>query len=212
MTMRVVEDVDDVVLSAAEAKALVAGDPDVLRRVQLQSEIAKLEALRAVHIDRQVHARWELKRLPQRIAELRARADAIAADVAFRDAHSVRRDERADSHVDITINGRTFTDRVDTAPVLAAAVVGAVGVLDDSSSRRIAAYRGFEVTVRPAGFGSIRLGLRCPDRPGALEYATVRTLDVAHVAAYGIGLFSRLDHVLEGLGAGAQGREEWACS
>jgi hypothetical protein len=37
--VRVVEDVDEVVLSAAEAKALVAGDPDVLKRVQLQTDI-----------------------------------------------------------------------------------------------------------------------------------------------------------------------------
>jgi hypothetical protein len=62
VTVRIVEDVDDVVLSAAEAKALVAGDPDVLRRVQLQSQIVKLEALRAAHLDNQVRARWELKR------------------------------------------------------------------------------------------------------------------------------------------------------
>src|SRR5438105_13110779 len=38
VTVRVVEDVDEVVLSAAEAKALVAGDPDVLKRVQLQTD------------------------------------------------------------------------------------------------------------------------------------------------------------------------------
>jgi hypothetical protein len=88
VTVRVVEDVDDVVLSAAEPKALVAGDPDVLRRVQLQTEIVKLEALRAAHLDRHVQARWELKRLPQRIADLRARAEAIATDVAYRDAHA----------------------------------------------------------------------------------------------------------------------------
>src|SRR6266511_4049240 len=67
VTVRVVEDVDEVVLSAAEAKALVAGDPDVLKRVQLQTEIHKLEALGAAHLDQQVQARWELKRLPQRI-------------------------------------------------------------------------------------------------------------------------------------------------
>ena len=54
----------------------VAGDPDVLKRVQLQTEIVKLEALRAAHLDQQVQARWELKRLPQRIADLRvARGD-----------------------------------------------------------------------------------------------------------------------------------------
>jgi hypothetical protein len=63
-------------------------------------------------------------------------------------------------------------------------------------STPIAAYRGFEVTVRPASSGTIRLGLRCPDRSDALEYATARTIDLAQVAAYGIGLFQRIDHVL----------------
>jgi hypothetical protein len=43
--------------------------------------------------------------------------------------------------------------------------------------------------------------LRCPDRSDALEYATARTLDVAQVPAYGIGLFQRLDHLLGALNA-----------
>jgi len=68
-------------------------------------------------------------------------------------------------------------------------------------STPIAAYRGFEVTVRPATSGTIRLGLRCPERSDALEYATARTLDVAQVPAYGIGLFQRLDHLLDAVGA-----------
>ena len=55
--------------------------------------------------------------------------------------------------------------------------------------------------MRPAGSGTIRLGLRCPDRSDALEYATARTLDVAQVPAYGIGLFQRLDNLLDALGA-----------
>src|SRR6266536_3952159 len=93
---RVLEDVDDVVLSAAEAKALVAGDPDVLKRVQLQTEIVKLEALRAAHLDQQVQARWELKRLPQRIADLRARVESSAADVAFRDIHAPKTNTTGD--------------------------------------------------------------------------------------------------------------------
>ena len=65
----------------------------------------------------------------------------------------------------------------------------------------IAAYRGFEVTVRPATSGTIRLGLRCPERSDALEYATARTLDAAQVPAYGIGLFQRLDHLFDALDA-----------
>jgi hypothetical protein len=50
-------------------------------------------------------------------------------------------------------------------------------------SMPIAAYRGFEVTVRPATSGTIRLGLRCPERSDAPEYATTRTLDAAQVPA-----------------------------
>jgi hypothetical protein len=60
----------------------------MLRRVQLQSQIVKLEALRAAHLDGQVQARWELKRLPQRIAELEARLQVISLDVAYRSAHA----------------------------------------------------------------------------------------------------------------------------
>ena len=55
--------------------------------------------------------------------------------------------------------------------------------------------------MRPAGSGTIRLGLCCPDRSDALEYATARTLDVAQVPAYGIGLFQRDDNLLDALGA-----------
>ena len=216
VTVRVVEDVDDVVLSAAEAKALVAGDPDVLRRVQLQTEIVKMEALRAAHLDQQIQARWELKRLPQRIADLRARVKAIAADVAFRDIHTPQPNAQGDKPFSFVVDGRAYTDRVEAAPALAAAVergteasFTAGQATGSTPSTPIAAYRGFQVTVRPAGSGTIRLGLRCPDRSDALEYATARTLDVAQVPAYGIGLFQRLDNLLDARRR-AQGSPGWS--
>src|SRR5437870_5714524 len=157
ITVRVVEDVDEVVLTAAEAKALVAGDPDVLRRVQLQTEIVKLEALRAAHLDQQVQARWELKRLPQRIAELRARVKTIAADVAHRDAHAPQTDAHGDKPFSFVVDGRVFTDRVEAAPAFAAVIEPRVDesfaaghATGSCPSMPIAAYRGFEVTLRPA--------------------------------------------------------------
>jgi hypothetical protein len=206
--VRVVEDVDEVVLSAAEAKALVAGDPDVLKRVQLQTDIHKLETLRAAHLDQQVQARWELKRLPQRIADLRTREEAIAADVAFRDAFAPHPDTTRDKPFVLGVDGHPFTDRVEAAPIFSAAIVRgaetslAAGQATGSyPSTPIATYRGFEVTVRPAGMGTVRLGLRCPERSDALEYATLRTLDLDQVSAYGTGLFQRLEHLLDALAA-----------
>jgi len=208
LTVRVVEDVDEVVLSAAEAKALVAGDPDVLKRVQLQTDIHKFEALRAAHLDQQVQARWELKRLPQRIADLRIRVEAIAADVAFRDAEPTHTNTTGEKPFSFGVDGRLFIDRVEAAPLFSAAIVRgaetslAAGQATGSyPSTPIAAYRGFEVTVRPASGGTVRLGLRCPERSEALEYATVRTLDLDQVSAYGTGLFQRLEHLLGALPA-----------
>ena len=201
-----VDDVDDVVLSAAEAKALVAGDPDVLRRVQLQTEIVKLEALRAAHLDRQVQARWELKRLPQRIAELQARVASISLDVAYRDGHVPPAESKGEKPFTFIVDGCTFTDRVAAAPPFATAIqrgaeaslVAGEG-LGSCPSIPIAAYRGFEITVRPASMGTVRLGLRCPGRSDALEYATARTLDPLQAPAYGTGLFQRLDHLSEAI-------------
>ena len=67
------------------------------------------------------------------------------------------------------------------------------------------AAQGHGDPIRPhryrasATSGTIRLGLRCPERSDALEYATSRTLDAAQVPAYGIGLFQRLDHLFDAL-------------
>jgi len=143
-----------------------------------------------------------------RIAELRARVDAIAADVAFRDAHAPQPNAHRDKPFSFVVDGRVYSDRVQAAPAFAAVIDRGVDesfaagqATGSCPSTPIAAYRGFEVTVRPATSGTIRLGLRCPERSDALEYATARTLDVAQVPAYGIGLFQRLDHLFDALDA-----------
>ncbi len=69
------------------------------------------------------------------------------------------------------------------------------------ASPPIASYRGFAVTVRPATSVTLRLAVRCPERGDALEYATARTLDEAQAPAYCIGLFQRLDHLLDAAAA-----------
>ena len=213
VTVRIVEDVDDVVLSAAEAKALVAGDPDVLRRVQLQGQIVRLEALRAAHLDRQVQARWELKRLPQRIVELESRLGSIRLDVMHRDAHTATTIN--DKAFAVTIDGNIFTERHVAAHAFASAIERAADALlrnvsgpGGASAVPIALYRGFRVAVRPAAMGTVRLGLRCAEREDGLEYSTARTLDPLQAAAYGAGLFQRLDNVLDAISGELKATED----
>src|SRR5207253_796378 len=130
------------------------------------------------------------------------------ADVAFRDAQAPQPNSQGDKPFSFVIGGRAYNDRVEAAPAFAAALEHAAEAsfaggqpTGSYPSTAIAAYRGFQVTMRPASRGTIRLGLRCSERRDALEYANPHTLDVAQMSSYGIGLFQRVDHVLDALGA-----------
>jgi N12 class adenine-specific DNA methylase len=51
ITARTAEDTSDVVLSAAEIKALASGNPQIVRKVQLEAEVARLDRVRSVWLD-----------------------------------------------------------------------------------------------------------------------------------------------------------------
>jgi N12 class adenine-specific DNA methylase len=51
ITARTIEDTSDVVLSAAEIKAIASGNPQIVRKVQLEAEVARLERVRSVWLD-----------------------------------------------------------------------------------------------------------------------------------------------------------------
>jgi RNA polymerase sigma factor (sigma-70 family) len=51
ITTRTIEDTSDVVLSAAEIKAIASGNPQIVRKVQLEAEVARLEQVRSVWLD-----------------------------------------------------------------------------------------------------------------------------------------------------------------
>jgi len=51
ITARTIEDTSDVVLSAAEIKAIASGNPQIVRKVQREAEVARLERVRAVWLD-----------------------------------------------------------------------------------------------------------------------------------------------------------------
>jgi N12 class adenine-specific DNA methylase len=51
ITARTAEDTSEVVLSAAEIKAIASGNPQIVRKVQLEAEVARLERVRSVWLD-----------------------------------------------------------------------------------------------------------------------------------------------------------------
>ncbi len=89
--------------------------------------------------------------------------------------HAPRLNARGEKPFAILVDGRTYIDREEAAPPFAAAVARSAAGYDTAGSTEapastpIARYRAFDVTVRPATCGTLRLGLRCPDRADALE-------------------------------------------
>ncbi len=51
----------------AEIKAIASGNPAVVEKIKVDTEIRKLDQLRAVHASQQRHIKWEIRDLPRQI-------------------------------------------------------------------------------------------------------------------------------------------------
>ncbi len=83
VTARVAEDVDLAVLTASQIKAIASGNPLVLKKVGLETELTRLDRLYATWRAGRNRLRYDLAMLPEKIekaeADLRAHAAAIEA-------------------------------------------------------------------------------------------------------------------------------------
>lgn len=67
-SVRSAEDLDSGALTYAEIKAIASGNPAVVEKIKIDTEIRKLDQLRAVHANQQRHIRWEIRDLRKRTA------------------------------------------------------------------------------------------------------------------------------------------------
>src|SRR5271156_5610709 len=88
VTVRQAEDLEGGALTYAEIKAIASGNPAVMEKVKVDTEIRKLDQLRASHVNQQHKIRWQVKSLPEQIRESKKMAEHIAADIGTRDANS----------------------------------------------------------------------------------------------------------------------------
>src|SRR5579871_5655458 len=65
--VRTADDIEGGALTYAEIKAIASGNPAVMEKVKVDTEIRKLDQLRASHIHQQHNIRWQVKSLPEQI-------------------------------------------------------------------------------------------------------------------------------------------------
>jgi N12 class adenine-specific DNA methylase len=141
VTVRQAEDLEGGALTYAEIKAIASGNPAVMEKVKVDTEIRKLDQLRASHINQQHNIRWQVKSLPEQIERARKYHAAISADIVTRDAS-------VDEEFAMTIGNRVYTGkgaREEAGSALAAVILSR---RDDLTVKVRGSFREFEILSR----------------------------------------------------------------
>jgi hypothetical protein len=141
VSVRTAEDVEGGALTYAEIKAIASGNPAVMEKVKIDTEIRKLDQLRAAHLNQQHTIRWQLRSLPDQISSTSEALDHLHTDIATRDAHD-------SGEFTMTVGNQTFSGkgaREEAGRALARAVLSR---RDDYAPKVRATIRGFEILSR----------------------------------------------------------------
>ena len=87
VTARTAEDVDDMVITAAQVKAIATGNPQILEKVSVEVELSRLSRLYTVWRNGRRDLKWELQSLPRKEHEAGLRIACHEQAVAVRDRH-----------------------------------------------------------------------------------------------------------------------------
>ena len=176
---RVMDDVDPLVLSAAEAKALASGNPLVLKAEELKNQVNTLRLERAAHRNQRDNARGQIKRLETVIEGYRERIPIMEVDAQLA-SEKVDKDK-------LTVDGRAIEKRADAGKTIEARLSG----LDLGGTTEIGTYRGFDVSAAYTD-------------QGYQVTVTNPSTDTPHNSTYieevnPSGLMVRLDNLVDGI-------------
>ncbi|MDQ2777103.1 MAG: DEAD/DEAH box helicase family protein [Acidobacteriota bacterium] len=157
-SVRSAEDLDSSALTYAEIKAIASGNPAVVEKIKVDTEIRKLDQLRSVHANQQRRIKWEVRDLPRQIGEAKECAAKIEADVATRDVNE-------SGQFSMKVGNRVFTGKGSREDAANAFAVAVLSWRDDHSLQPRASFRGFEILSRGRGaaLGLVEQDERLPE-------------------------------------------------
>ena len=179
---RVMQEIDDAVLSYNEIKALATGNPMIIEHANLETEVNKLKMLNASHLSQRYELEDKiLKYYPQEISRLNERISGYTADIARREENTPAKKE---DFPPMQIHGTVYTEKAEAGKAL----IEACKQLTNSDPVSIGSYRGFEMQLFYEAFSKeYRVALK-----GTLTYTASLGTDIH-------GNITRLDNALNGL-------------
>ena len=178
---RIADDVDETALSYSEIKALATGNPLIIEKCNLDVEVAKLNMLKANHLNQRFALEnLVLRKYPAKISELTEIIAGFEKDVSIAQANP----KPAEGFVGMEIQGVLHSEKETAGKAILAACSG----LQESDSIPLGQYRGFPMTLLyDAAHVDYKLTLK-----GRLSHTTSLGADV-------FGNITRLDNLVDSM-------------
>ena len=144
--VRTMEDIDEKALSYGEIKALATGNKDILRKTELDAEVAKLKILKQSHLSQIYDLENKLTTVyPQRIKELEQIIEAYEIDKKQLQENTI---QNADGFSPMIIKNVKYTDKEQAGK----AILKACEEKQSKENEYLGEYRGFKLEL---GFDTI---------------------------------------------------------
>ena len=145
VTVRQAEDLEGGALTYAEIKAIASGNPAVMEKVKVDTEIRRLDQLRSSHINQQHNIRWQVKALPEQIERARKYHAMVSADIIARNAF-------AEEEFAMKVGNREFSGKGAREDAGNALNIVVMSWRDDTTTQVRAHFKGFEILSRGSAF------------------------------------------------------------
>jgi N12 class adenine-specific DNA methylase len=155
ITVREAEDLERGALSFAEIKAIASGNPAVMEKVRIDTEVRRLDMLRAAHLNQHYEIGRQVRELPERIETSREYYAGLVTDIATRNGHETEA-------FTMTVNGRTFSGKNGWEEAGRALIQTIMASLweDRGEVKQLGHYKDFAIVSSPDSLGTPRLFLR----------------------------------------------------
>lgn len=139
--MRTMEDIDEKALSYGEIKALATGNPKILEKTNLDSEVAKLKLLKQNFMSQKYDLQDKtLKYFPQEIAKSNERIAAMEEDIIKLQEYTK---PNADGFSPMKFGNQTYSDKENAGKKL----LECFKELKSMEEKEIGEYRGFKMKL-----------------------------------------------------------------
>lgn len=199
--VRSCDDVDEIALDYAEVKALCAGNPLIKEKIDLETEITKLNVLKSSFLSQKYAVQDKAYTiLPREKSVKETYIDKLKKDVEFAEKEQPLQNEDGKNYYPVTVSDKKYHEKDAAGEAIRQAILDNKDILQGKEVH-IGSYRGFEMTAFLDVFSKkIKVNLQ-----GATNHYGELNMDINVKAG---GNIIRLDNIINSIGITLMKEEE----